>query len=239
MNAVHLVLQGKGGVGKSLISSILAQYFQEKEISLFCADTDPVNHTFSQYASLNVRRIEVLENENHINSRAFDTLVELLIKHDGVAVIDNGASSFVPLSSYIKENNLIEFLTEAGKEVFIHTIITGGQAMDDTLIGLSALFKALNAQIIVWQNEFFGAIENDGKKLKQFTIIRQNCERIKGFVTLQKRNYDTCGKDIELMVSKKMTFNEAIASEDMGLMPRHRLKIIKTDIFDQLRTIGL
>ena len=30
-NQVHLVLQGKGGVGKSMISAILGQYFQHKK----------------------------------------------------------------------------------------------------------------------------------------------------------------------------------------------------------------
>lgn len=35
-NQVHLVLQGKGGVGKSLISAILAQYFHSRKQTLHC-----------------------------------------------------------------------------------------------------------------------------------------------------------------------------------------------------------
>jgi adenylylsulfate kinase-like enzyme len=49
---IHLTLQGKGGVGKSLVSSILAQYFRHRGADIYCLDTDPVNQTFSQYRLL-------------------------------------------------------------------------------------------------------------------------------------------------------------------------------------------
>jgi len=49
---IHLTLQGKGGVGKSLVASILAQYFRHRGTEIHCLDTDPVNQTFSQYTEL-------------------------------------------------------------------------------------------------------------------------------------------------------------------------------------------
>jgi MinD-like ATPase involved in chromosome partitioning or flagellar assembly len=48
-NQVHLVLQGKGGVGKSFVSAVLGQYFHARKGALHCFDTDPVNATFAQY----------------------------------------------------------------------------------------------------------------------------------------------------------------------------------------------
>jgi CO dehydrogenase nickel-insertion accessory protein CooC1 len=45
--AVHLVLQGKGGVGKSFVAAILAQYFKTKTAQVHCLDTDPVNGVLS------------------------------------------------------------------------------------------------------------------------------------------------------------------------------------------------
>jgi integrase len=44
--------QGKGGVGKSLVSAALAQYFRHRKIIPHCFDTDPVNATFAQYQAL-------------------------------------------------------------------------------------------------------------------------------------------------------------------------------------------
>lgn len=58
MKAVHFILQGKGGVGKSFIATLLAQYLsQHNEIVGF--DTDPVNASFEQYKSLSVQTVPI------------------------------------------------------------------------------------------------------------------------------------------------------------------------------------
>lgn len=41
MAKVHLTLQGKGGVGKSMMAAILAQYKKNKGSNVLCIDTDP------------------------------------------------------------------------------------------------------------------------------------------------------------------------------------------------------
>ena len=46
--AIHIALQGKGGVGKSLISAILSQYLSSKGQDVYGIDVDPVNQTFSE-----------------------------------------------------------------------------------------------------------------------------------------------------------------------------------------------
>jgi CO dehydrogenase nickel-insertion accessory protein CooC1 len=37
--AVHFILQGKGGVGKSFVSAVLAQYFRSIGVAAKCVDT--------------------------------------------------------------------------------------------------------------------------------------------------------------------------------------------------------
>jgi hypothetical protein len=54
---IHLTLQGKGGVGKSLVASILAQYFRHRNAEIHCLDTDPVNQTLSQYTELRAEHL--------------------------------------------------------------------------------------------------------------------------------------------------------------------------------------
>ena len=119
MKQAHFIVQGKGGVGKSLIASMLAQYLTDFSGSVIsCFDTDPVNPTFSRYQALNVETINILNEQNDINKREFDTLVErLLSDDDGVAVVDNGAATFIPLMSYFMENDLVSLLAESGVEI--------------------------------------------------------------------------------------------------------------------------
>src|SRR5580704_13017499 len=133
-NSIHLSLQGKGGVGKSLIASILAQYFCDRGRTVRCIDTDPVNSTMFQYKALDVTRLELLRN-GMIDHRGFDTLMERLLTEDATFVVDNGAATFIPLWSYILENSVVDLLKQAGRSLYVHTVITGGQALLDTLHG--------------------------------------------------------------------------------------------------------
>ena len=236
---IHIILQGKGGVGKSFIASLLTQYLKQNSSDVLCIDTDPVNHTFSSYKAFDVKQINILDEFNNINTRAFDDLVELLLHHNGDAVIDNGASTFIPFSSYMKENNMIDFLKQSGQEIIIHSVLTGGQGLDDTLIGLTTLLQTENIQVIVWENEFFGEIKKDGKKFIESKIFERNKEKIKGIVAIHKQNQDTFGKDISLMVSNKLTFDEGLESGIFTIMPKQRLKIFQKSIFEQINKIGI
>lgn len=138
MAKVHLVLQGKGGVGKSVIAALIAQYKTNKGQTPVCVDTDPVNATFEGYQSLNVKRLNILE-EDEINTRNFDALVELIATSEDDVIIDNGASSFVPLSHYLISNEVPALLQDMGHEMVVHTVIAGSQSLLDTINGFSQL----------------------------------------------------------------------------------------------------
>ena len=239
LNAIHFILQGKGGVGKSHIAVNLAQFLYERTDKVFCADTDPVNATFSLYQSIPVKRINVLNRDMEIDSRVFDSLIEQLIEHDGPAVIDNGASTFIPLSAYLAENGVIDMLNEMGKTVYIHTVLTGGQAMDDTMNGLVALLRNQPAQIVVWENEYFGEVSKNGKRFIDTQIYAENKHRIKAIINLRQRTQSTFGKDIEVMTSNKLTFNDLPASGLFTAMPLQRLATVRRDIFQQLEAASL
>lgn len=88
--AIHLTLQGKGGVGKSLVASILAQYLKSKDGDVRCIDTDPVNRTFAQYAALAADRLNLRDEHNRIEQRAFDSLTHASIHLSG-AKLKNSA----------------------------------------------------------------------------------------------------------------------------------------------------
>jgi hypothetical protein len=238
-NAIHLSLQGKGGVGKSLVASILAQYFHARGKGTRCIDTDPVNRTFLQYKSLDVTRLELLR-EGSIDSRGFDTLMQTLLTEDTTFVVDNGASTFIPLWNYILENHVVDVLTAAGKRVFVHTVITGGQALLDTLHGFKSLADSTaDRNIIVWLNEYFGRIEADGKSFDEMGAYRDSESKIFGSVHLVKRNQDTFGRDLEEVISRKLTLEEAINDGPFSIMTKQRLKQVQRDWFEQLDQLEL
>ena len=57
---MHLVLQGKGGVGKTFFAFTLAQYLG-CEGPMECIDTDPVSATFAGFRHLSATQLELIE----------------------------------------------------------------------------------------------------------------------------------------------------------------------------------
>ncbi|MCG9105601.1 conjugal transfer protein TraL [Laribacter hongkongensis] len=236
-NQTHIVLQGKGGVGKSFIASLIAQTLQSMDTNLLGIDTDPVNQTLARYRALPVRTLEILNADRQIDSRQFDQMIEWMLTHAGPVVVDNGATSFVPVTGYLAETGALDVLTDSGKQVVLHTVLVGGQAMDDTIAGFQALLQSSNAPVVVWENEFFGPVERDGRRFSESAMFSENRHRIAGIVTLRRRNLDTFGRDLTAMTSAGLTFSEALSSPDFGAMPKHRLKQIWADIAGQLAPV--
>src|SRR5437762_5591865 len=180
--AIHMTLQGKGGVGKSLAASVLAQYFMARGRAVRCIDADPVNKTLFQYRALEAKPLQLLQ-DGAIDCRAFDQLMEELLTEDGPFIVDNGASTFVPLWHYMLENDVPQVLRSGGKKLYVHTVITGGQALADTITGFAKLAETtLDKSIVVWINEFFGRVEHDGKPFRRLVLL---CHR-KSLVVLME-----------------------------------------------------
>lgn len=235
MAKVHLILQGKGGVGKSMIAATLAQYKAGKDPKPLCIDTDPVNATFEGYKALNVRRLNILDGDE-INTRHFDALIELIASTDSDVIIDNGASSFVPLSHYLISNQVPALLQEMGHELLVHTVITGGQALLDTVSGFAQIASQFPAEamFVVWLNPYWGPIEHDGKRFEHMKAYTANKARVTALIQIPALKEETYGRDFSEMLQARLTFDEALAMESRTIMTRQRLKIVRRQLFDQL-----
>ena len=234
---VHLSLQGKGGVGKTMVASILVQYFRERGMPVVAVDADPVNHSLAQYRSLDVSELEVLS-DGRVDQRKFDGLVERLLTEAGTYVLDSGASTFIPLWYYMLENQ--DCLYTAGCGVMVHSVVTGGQALADTLSGFAQIAQTTNKRnIVVWLNEYFGYIQQDGALFSQMAVYQDNAEKVLGSVQITRRNQDTFGRDIEEMIGRKFTFAEALRSGEFSIMAKQRLKIVRDDLYEQLDELDL
>ena len=236
---VHFSLQGKGGVGKSVVASWLAQYLRTKDLSVTCIDTDPVNATMTQFKDLNAEHLNVLKSGG-INEKQFDVLVERVCSREGIFVVDTGATTFVPLWHYMLEHQLFHFLGEQGRRVFVHLVVTGGQGMQDTLAGFKRVAEtAPDKSIVVWLNEYFGEVERDGKRFEDLQLAQQFASKVAGAVLIRERNRNTFGDDIKLMLQGYLTFDAAIQSDEFGLVSKQRLAIVQRDLFEQLDNLPL
>ncbi|MCD4754508.1 MAG: conjugal transfer protein TraL [Deltaproteobacteria bacterium] len=237
---LHLTLQGKGGVGKTLVAVLLAQYFTEKEeFPPFCIDIDPVNRSFAGFKKLSVITQNIIKNKE-IEARKFDELMDKIITtKENNCIVDAGASTFIPLTAYLQENSMLEFLTSQNIKIFVHVVITGGQALDDTIRGLSFIIEEFGntANVVVWLNEYFGEIENNGKSFEESKIFLNNKENIYGLITIPEMTKSTFGIDIKQMLTDRVTFDEYINSDRYFIIPRQRIKIFKETMFNNISMV--
>lgn len=239
MRRVHFNLQGKGGVGKTWVAALLAQHHAQKGEAPRCFDTDPVNDSLSGWKGLNVERLELLDENDRINERNFDRMMEAILTDDSDFVVDCGAGAFLSLTSYLIENDVPAMIREAGKELFVHPVVVGGEAMRHTSEGFVNLVRQMppETQIILWANAFFGPIRHGDKELEELAFYVENKGRVRGVVRLDREGTDTFREDLAQLITSRLTFEEAQASPDFGIMPKQRLKQLQRRYMERMATV--
>jgi len=237
---IHLVLNGKGGVGKSVVATWLAEYLISRGRQVQCIDGDPVNRSFSQYKALAAEKLALVNEDGLLQRAHYDALVERFATTHGVFVVDSGATAFLPFWGYLIESEVIRILREAARRIYFHIPVTGGETLNDTLLGFSTVAAgSTEKNVVVWLNEYFGPVMCDGKRLIEMQVYAENQHKILGSVGIQERSPDTFGQTIRAMREKKLTFEEAIASPEFKLVQRSRLHIVRRELFEQLEQIPL
>ncbi|WP_295408804.1 conjugal transfer protein TraL [uncultured Thiocystis sp.] len=233
MSHLYITLQAKGGVGKSYVSSILAQYFQELDLAVRCIDTDTTNPTLMRYQPLRCEYLKLSE-DNVINPRAFDTLVEITATAEAEThiVVDVGSNGFQPFMAYAVENDLFHVLEHLDVQVVINSVIAGGPDVAETVKITKAVLEHTRVPTLIWQNAHLGALELRQRPVADLELFAVFAHRILGWVTLPKYPAATFGQDVEHMLKQRWTFDEAI--ERLTLMPRMRIQTVKRDLWAQL-----
>jgi len=238
-NTVHFVLQAKGGIGKSFVSTLLAQHIINETGAVRCFDTDQENTTFKHYTALAVTHIALTDQSRLIDPKKFDALMETLLTEVGNFVIDTGANTFSNLLAYVVENEVFGLLRQARKAIYVHTIVGGGDTLADTANGFYAIAqKVSGARIVLWLNEHFGDIKTvEGKSFTETQAYRQSASRLTGTVLLYRRNPATFGEDIRKLNTRRHLIAQALVSPDYSLMEKQRIKTFSRDVFEQLRAL--
>ena len=124
--------------------------------------------------------------------------------------------------------------------VSIHSVITGGQSLNDTINGFEALAETTGEKnIVVWLNEYFGPVLQDGAWFADMPACKKHANKLHGSVAIARRTADTFGRDMVEMISRKLTFTEAVKAADFTIMAKQRLLVVQRDLFVQLDRVGL
>lgn len=237
---VHQLLQGKGGVGKSYIASLIAQYLKEQGEPVVCLDTDAVNASLSDIPALSVSRINLFEGDgDEIDTDALDGMVERFLTEDANFVVDNGATSFKPLSRYLIQDGIADTIAGNGKRMVVHTVVAGGQEFAQTVRGFDSIAGQFpeSVELVLWLNEHHGRLTaDDGTTFEGTPVYQKHASRIAGVVKLPQL-HKAFADNLRDMLGRNLTFAEAMEDRDIFTVAKQRLVQIRRPIWEQLALV--
>src|ERR1700677_2375596 len=144
MANIHLVGGEKGGVGKSLVARILAQYLIDKDLSFLGFDTDrshgALMRFYAGYASpAVVDRYEAL-----------DAIVEAAVAQpERRILVDLAAQTHEPLARWMDDSGVLELADESGFAFYYWHVMDAGKDSVDLLAKLLDRFGARLRYVLV------------------------------------------------------------------------------------------
>lgn len=230
----HMLLSGKGGVGKSVVARLLAEFLTDQGDAPLAFDVDPVNASFAAVPAFKAKSINLLDEDHKINASRFDEIVEDILDAERSVVMDSGASSYLPLLTYMEENDLVTRLKDEGFDVFLHTIINGGASLDFTTQNFNDVAKNFGdeAKVVVWLNHVWEKIARDGKPFTEWKTYQINRNRLHCILEIPKMASDMSAADFSAMLKENLSFAEATNPQSsFRVMQRSRLMKVRRLMF--------
>lgn len=120
MSTIHFVGGEKGGVGKSVMSRLLSQYFLDKELPYSGLDADQSHATLSRFYQEYTRPIDLGVFEST------DQVMEVALADDQQVIVDLPAQSERFLDHWIEENGVLDMCEEMEIPFFYWYVVDDG-----------------------------------------------------------------------------------------------------------------
>ncbi len=132
MSRIHFIGGEKGGVGKSVMSRLLAQYYIDREIPFKIYDADLSHGAMMRYYADYSEAVDIAQFESA------DQIAEQASETGATAIVDMAAQAAKPLSLWIHETGLLELADELGLTLTFWHVMDDGA---DTLQLLQQMFE--------------------------------------------------------------------------------------------------
>ena len=243
MRKLHFTLGDKGGIGKSFVAVLMAQYLIDTFVGVkpICIDMDMKNKTLSRYLELDVQLIDV-RTEGDIDRSKFDILINRIDRsaEDDVIIVDVGGNVYVSMTDYMRVNEVYEMIMERGVEVILHVPIVGGGDMFPTLKTLDEVIANTPSDVMVsvWINQKNGKVEYEGKTFEESERYRDYRERIRNvtYIPLWRPDMQV---NVAAMLEAAATFEQAIRMEFFDLMSKQRLTMARRYLYAAIEHSGV
>lgn len=223
---IHFIGGEKGGVGKSMLARLLAQYFIDQELPFVAYDTDRSHGTLSRFYGdyalpAQVERYETL-----------DRIVESAVEYPGRRVlVDLAAQTHEPLVKWMDESGVLDMADLSGIALQYWHVMDSGRDSVDLLARLLDRFGQRLHYVLVknqLRGDDFSVLDTSGQYERALGLGAK--------VVTIRRLHDAVVQKID---AKNTSFWSAknsggLEGAGLGLMERQRLKMWLAHAYSEL-----
>ncbi len=231
MARIHLIGGEKGGVGKSLVARLLAQYMIDRSIPFLGFDTDrshgALMRFYSGYASpVHVDRYEMLD---HIIEAATE-------EPDRRILVDLAAQTHEPLQRWIDESGVLEVAADNEIGLTYWHVMDSGRDSVDLLGKLLDAYGDRLSHILVRNH-----LRGDDFRLLDESPAFEKAKALGARMMSVKHLNDAVMQKIDATSSSFWAASQSADkhSTGLGMMDRQRVKVWLRDAYSGFDSVGV
>ena len=213
MSKIHFIGGEKGGIGKSVLARLLAQYHIDRKLPFTAFDSDRSHGALLRFYSDFSHAVDLSD------FSSADQIMEAALQEDRDILIDLAAQTALPLHNWIVQNDLLTLAEEEGITVTFWHVLDDGA---DGISLLDALFARYGdaADYVVVKNlgrgKDFSAYEASTTHARAISLGALS-------LSMPELNASTMRKIDH--ASTSLWAATQISSAGLGLMDRQRVKV--------------
>ena len=223
---IHLIGGEKGGVGKSMVARLLAQYFIDNNIQFTGFDTDRSHSSLMRFYSGYASPVLMDRYE------ALDAIVETAAEQPGRRVlVDLAAQTHAPLVRWMDESGVLDLADVSGIVVHYWHVMDAGKDSVDLLKRLLDRFGRRVRYVLVrnqLRGDDFGQLERSGEQERALAMGARVIEI--------RRLHDAVAQKIDAANISFWAARNAAGKEGgaLGLMEKQRVKLWLNHAYSQI-----
>ncbi|MDB6140085.1 MAG: mobilization protein [Verrucomicrobiaceae bacterium] len=231
MSTIHLIGGEKGGVGKSVVARVVAQYFIDKGLPFLGFDTDRSHGSllrfYSDYASPVV--IDSYE--------SLDAIVEAAAgQPEKRILVDLAAQTHLPLITWMEDSGVLDMAGDHGLSFCYWHVMDSGKDSVDLLKKLLDRFGSRMPYVLVLnqiRGDHFDIFEKSGEKERALSLGAR--------IISLKHLHDSVINKIDagsssFWAARNRTEGDVPA---LGLLERQRVKVWLNHAYEQINGLGI
>jgi len=228
---IHLIGGEKGGVGKSMVARLLAQYFIDHAMPFVGFDTDRSHGALLRYYAGYASPVLADRYE------ALDAIVEAAAEQPGRRVlVDLAAQTHAPLVKWMDESGVLDLADVNGMTIYYWHVMDAGRDSVDLLARLLDQFGARLRYVLVRnqiRGDDFSQLDKSGEQVRAMSLGAQ-------VITL-KHLHDPVVQKIDAANASFWSAKNNTAKDGprLGLMERQRLKMWMSHAMAELDKVAV